>query len=195
MDVAMTYVSRTFILIGLGCLLAACAGSESTYRLQYKGRYTYQNFRHFTQDRIFKIDVLAPPYSSEEFQNIIEAAVKRPSALYGVDVSTTPTEKATKDVKLVLHFNPERTWLGDTLCAERTPERDNAQTAGDLTILGAYCVRGEALSSIWGTVPDFQGTSDPRLPKLISFMTTRLFPVYDPDRGADCNKVSPVMCN
>jgi hypothetical protein len=89
--------------------------------------------------------------------------------------------------RVVMVFHPVPAPGRATLC-ERVPR---SQADGErIRVSAAFCAGEQLLSSIRGSVAAVEGPGDPRFRRLLSQISTELFPPFD-DRGANSDEFLP----
>lgn len=172
--------------LALSLLTAACT-NERVVQDESVPAYTPAEVAYAASDRDLRVVVIGNPFGldPQRFARIVTDNMRHHISGVRTNFTTTPDKTARPDYRVVLAFNPAETFLNSRLCAGQ-PIR-TAPPGGPITVQGAFCRGGGALSSARGWLDRPMGPEDPDFRSLISDMTFALFPPYRADSGCSGN--------
>lgn len=181
MNVKLRPLAPLAVLLGL----AACAGQptipnnyvDQTWRPDYLN-YTAGRGGMFTQ-------VVGNPFDVP--QELVDQAVTSSLENRGfgpqMPFFTVPPEDFRSPYRVVVMFNPSEGTSAARLCSE--PYQPQNPRAGQVGVLAAFCLEGDRLTSVRGSVAGADGPEHPAFKRLMSQVALLLFPSRPGDVNAN----------
>ena len=174
----LTRVIPFLLLIGL----VGCADATVVTHVYYDHSDVIDVFRYAAGGRDFLVEIQGNPthHPKTTFDGAVIAAMHGHHGGPPTEFTTTPSEAARKDYRIVFVFSAVGNIGARSACAGNGPE-SSAVSTGRVGIQAAFCHKERPLSYARVSFGPISGPFDPRLASAVEQATLSLIPPYDPD--------------
>ncbi len=177
-------------------MLAACApGNVRLSHLHIDGVYSASEFAYAGAGRDLRVDVAGNPFGGDRaaFERAVTDAMQGRHWGPLANFTTTPGPDAREAYRVVMLFEPPRSFNGARLCDIAPSELRSESDQGSLSLFGAFCRGDKTMTRVMGRISGAAGPDDPAFRELVGQVTTGLFPPErSRQRGNRCR--IPVNC-
>ncbi len=162
-------------------LLGGCAGQTTTDSVIYERTGIPTAFRYAAADRDFRTEIYGNPTTApkETFDASVIAAMQGRNWGASTNFTTTPSERAREEYRVVMVFSGDRDIGGKAACRE-IDSNALSPIVDRVELQAAFCFRDTALSHVHVGVGGFSDVNDPRLDEAVAQAVIHLFPLRDP---------------
>lgn len=162
--------------------LAACADATLVSRVYYDHADVIGLFGYAAGDRDFLVEIQGNPTLDPKttFDGAVISAMRGRHGGPPTEFTTTPSERARTDYRIVMVFGAPQYFGARAACAGKKAEMAQVPS-GRIDIQAAFCHKERPLSYARVTFGPISGALDSRLASAVGQATLNLVPRYDPD--------------
>ncbi len=183
-------LARAAFAASFALSLAGCLGETTTLSVYYERTGVPSLFRYAASGRDFRTVIYGNPTtaSQDAFDAAVIAAMQGRNWGPETNFTTTPSDDARGEYRVVMIFSGDRYIGGEAACREvdaaaLVPVSDRVE------LQSAFCFRDQVLSQVHVRTAAFRSPDDPRLDDAVAQAVIHLFPLRDPyidhDRDRD----------
>ncbi len=191
---SITVLSTFFAGLAVGVSSPSNAGATITEFVDYERPGVRSLFQYAAADRDFRTIIYGNPSaaSKQAFDAAVIAAMQGRNWGPTTNFTTTPSESAHKEYRVVMIFSGERHYGGKAACGDVDPGA-LAPVRDRVRLQAAFCFRDRVLSEVQVKLDAFQGPNDPALDRAVAQAVLHLFPLRDPfiERDNDRDVIVP----